>query len=115
MRAAALAPAAICSAPLLTCIGVGQSAAPATLPQPPWPTRGTVLITGGTGALGALIAAEHLVTRHGVRRLLLLSRRGRAAGVDPLGATLTARGAEVEVAAWPQGSHPAATDRGRYV
>ena len=36
---------------------------------------GTVLITGGTGALGAL-TARHLVTEHGVRHLLLLSRRG---------------------------------------
>ncbi|GAB3844836.1 hypothetical protein GCM10027610_059980 [Dactylosporangium cerinum] len=36
---------------------------------------GTVLITGGTGALGALLA-RHLVVRHGVRRLLLTSRRG---------------------------------------
>ncbi|MDQ3786397.1 MAG: acyltransferase domain-containing protein, partial [Actinomycetota bacterium] len=36
---------------------------------------GTVLITGGTGALGAL-TARHLVTEHGVRHLLLTSRRG---------------------------------------
>ena len=41
---------------------------------------GTVLITGGTGALGALVA-RHLVTAHGVRHLLLLGRRGpEAAG-----------------------------------
>ncbi|MFV8754834.1 SDR family NAD(P)-dependent oxidoreductase [Nannocystaceae bacterium ST9] len=37
--------------------------------------QGTVLITGGTGALGSLVA-RHLVERHGVRRLLLVSRRG---------------------------------------
>ncbi|WP_165990341.1 SpnB-like Rossmann fold domain-containing protein, partial [Streptomyces sp. YIM 98790] len=37
--------------------------------------EGTVLVTGGTGALGALFA-RHLVTAHGVRHLLLLSRRG---------------------------------------
>ncbi|MFE2729400.1 type I polyketide synthase, partial [Kitasatospora sp. NPDC059327] len=36
---------------------------------------GTVLVTGATGGLGALVA-RHLVTAHGVRRLLLLSRRG---------------------------------------
>ncbi|WP_158845501.1 type I polyketide synthase [Saccharothrix deserti] len=36
---------------------------------------GTVLITGGTGTLGVLLA-RHLVARHGVRRLVLLSRRG---------------------------------------
>jgi acyl transferase domain-containing protein/acyl carrier protein len=37
--------------------------------------NGTVLITGGTGDLGRLIAA-HLVAVHGVRRLVLTSRRG---------------------------------------
>ncbi len=36
---------------------------------------GTVLVTGGTGGLGALVA-ERLVTAHGVRDLLLVSRRG---------------------------------------
>ncbi|GAA2986038.1 type I polyketide synthase [Streptosporangium longisporum] len=43
-----------------------------------WPRSaagGTVLITGGLGALGRRIA-RHLVTRHGVRDLLLVSRRG---------------------------------------
>ncbi|MFE6872413.1 SDR family NAD(P)-dependent oxidoreductase [Kitasatospora sp. NPDC057692] len=40
--------------------------------------EGTVLVTGATGGLGALVA-RHLVTGHGVRRLLLLSRRGPAA------------------------------------
>ena len=34
-----------------------------------------MLITGGTGGLGALVA-RHLVTGHGVRHLLLASRRG---------------------------------------
>ncbi|KOU85304.1 hypothetical protein ADK61_05540, partial [Streptomyces sp. XY66] len=34
---------------------------------------GTVLITGGTGGLGRILA-RHLVTRHGVRHLLLTSR-----------------------------------------
>ncbi|MEV4050117.1 type I polyketide synthase [Amycolatopsis sp. NPDC049688] len=36
---------------------------------------GTVLVTGGTGGLGALVA-ERLVTTHGVGDLLLVSRRG---------------------------------------
>ncbi|MGH3379218.1 MAG: SDR family NAD(P)-dependent oxidoreductase, partial [Actinoallomurus sp.] len=40
-----------------------------------WDPDGTVLITGGTGELGGLLA-RHLVTRHGVRHLLLTSRRG---------------------------------------
>ncbi|MFI6513914.1 acyltransferase domain-containing protein, partial [Streptosporangium sp. NPDC050855] len=38
------------------------------------PVSGTVLVTGGTGGLGALVA-RRLVTGHGVRDLLLLSRR----------------------------------------
>ncbi|MER5264527.1 type I polyketide synthase [Actinosynnema sp. NPDC002837] len=60
---------------------------------------GTVLITGGTGGLGALFA-RHLVTTHGARRLVLTSRRGPATpGVDRLVADLTARGASVEVVA----------------
>ena len=41
-------------------------------------TDGTVLITGGTGGLGALLA-RHLVSEHGVRSLLLASRRGAEA------------------------------------
>ncbi|WP_425548680.1 SDR family NAD(P)-dependent oxidoreductase, partial [Amycolatopsis ultiminotia] len=62
-------------------------------------SRGTVLVTGGTGSLGAL-AARHLVERHGVRQLLLASRRGLAAeGAQELVADLTAQGAEVAVAA----------------
>ncbi|MFD0686282.1 type I polyketide synthase [Actinomadura fibrosa] len=35
--------------------------------------EGTVLITGGTGTLGSLVA-DHLVTRHGVRHLVLAGR-----------------------------------------
>ena len=40
-----------------------------------WASVGSVLITGGTGVLGALVA-RHLVVVHGVRRLVLTSRRG---------------------------------------
>nr|BAO20201.1 putative type I polyketide synthase [Sphaerisporangium sp. SANK 60911] len=58
---------------------------------------GTVLITGGTGSLGGLVA-RHLVTRHGVRHLRLLSRRGPDAAGE-LVAELTALGATVTVAA----------------
>ncbi|MFE1802240.1 SDR family NAD(P)-dependent oxidoreductase [Streptomyces sp. NPDC059517] len=64
-----------------------------------WDTGRTVLITGGTGALGAAVA-RHLVTRHGVRRLLLVGRRGpEAPGAAELVAELAAAGAEAEVAA----------------
>ncbi|WP_367044708.1 type I polyketide synthase [Streptomyces sp. Je 1-332] len=60
---------------------------------------GTVLITGGTGGLGALFA-RHLVTEYGVRHLLLSSRRGPAApGAAELEAELAALGARVTVAA----------------
>ncbi|WP_329429899.1 type I polyketide synthase [Streptosporangium sp. NBC_01495] len=60
---------------------------------------GTVLITGGTGGLGAVVA-RHLVGAHGVRRLLLVSRRGMAAdGAAELVALLSEAGAEVDVAA----------------
>ncbi|MFD3924432.1 SDR family NAD(P)-dependent oxidoreductase, partial [Streptomyces sp. NPDC058595] len=61
--------------------------------------EGTVLITGGVGVLGGLLA-RHLITTHGVRHLMLTSRRGPAAeGAEELRAELTAMGAEVTVAA----------------
>ncbi|WUI00897.1 type I polyketide synthase [Spirillospora sp. NBC_00431] len=60
---------------------------------------GTVLITGGTGTLGGLLA-RHLVTRHGARHLLLTSRRGPdAPGAGDLRAELSELGAEVTIAA----------------
>ncbi|MFI0075190.1 type I polyketide synthase [Streptomyces sp. NPDC017227] len=61
--------------------------------------QGTVLVTGGTGSLGALVA-RHLVTRYGVRHLVLASRRGpEAEGAKELVAELTEEGAAVEVVA----------------
>ncbi|WUU75064.1 SDR family NAD(P)-dependent oxidoreductase [Streptomyces microflavus] len=67
--------------------------------RPPWHPEGTVLITGGTGTLGALVA-RHLVTEHGVRRLLLAGVRGeQAPGAGELREELTALGASVTVAA----------------
>ncbi|WP_131733038.1 type I polyketide synthase, partial [Actinomadura formosensis] len=60
---------------------------------------GTVLITGGTGTLGGLMA-RHLVTEHGARRLLLTSRRGPdSTGAAELAAELEELGAHVTVAA----------------
>jgi polyketide synthase 12 len=62
-------------------------------------TAGTVLITGGTGMAGSTLA-RHLVTHHGVRNLVLLSRRGPdAAGSADLVAELEAAGARVKVTA----------------
>ncbi|MFE2698691.1 type I polyketide synthase [Streptomyces mirabilis] len=74
-------------------------ATPVASPSSSWKTDGTVLITGGTGTLGALFA-RHLVTEHGVTDLLLTSRRGPdAPGSESLAAELTALGARVTVAA----------------
>ncbi|MBI0299888.1 SDR family NAD(P)-dependent oxidoreductase, partial [Streptomyces sp. PRKS01-29] len=61
--------------------------------------EGTVLITGAGGVLGGLVA-RHLVAEHGIRRLLLVSRRGGAAeSLAALGAELSALGVSVTVAA----------------
>ncbi|NUU26385.1 MAG: SDR family NAD(P)-dependent oxidoreductase, partial [Streptomycetaceae bacterium] len=69
-----------------------------TLPAPLDPD-GTVLITGGTGVLGSLVA-RHLVVRHGVRHLLLAGRSGAdAPGAAELAAELTGLGASVTLAA----------------
>ncbi|MEU8480894.1 SDR family NAD(P)-dependent oxidoreductase [Streptomyces hygroscopicus] len=69
-----------------------------TVPAP-WNPDGTVLITGGTGTLGGLVA-RHAVTERGARRLVLTSRRGeQAAGAAELAAELRALGAEVTIAA----------------
>ncbi|MFI1919560.1 type I polyketide synthase [Nocardia sp. NPDC020380] len=60
---------------------------------------GAVLITGGTGTLGGLLA-RHMVRHKGVRHLVLMSRRGPAApGVPELVAELEGLGAHVEVVA----------------
>ncbi|WP_432123357.1 type I polyketide synthase [Streptomyces sp. S1] len=75
------------------------ASSPAPGQAPPFDADGTVLITGATGALGGLLA-RHLVTEHGVRHLLLTSRRGPAApGAEELAAELTGLGAAVTVAA----------------
>ncbi|MFC7987036.1 SDR family NAD(P)-dependent oxidoreductase, partial [Streptomyces sp. NPDC057336] len=66
--------------------------------QPVFGPQGTVLVSGG-GSLGELVT-RHLVVRHGVRHLLLASRRGPdAEGVSELAAELTAHGASVSVVA----------------
>ncbi|MGK4008526.1 amino acid adenylation domain-containing protein [Sorangium sp. So ce1036] len=60
--------------------------------------RGSVLVTGGTGALAAHVA--RWLARAGAERLVLTSRRGQdAPGVAELVAELTALGARVTVAA----------------
>ncbi|UOZ06995.1 type I polyketide synthase [Amycolatopsis sp. WQ 127309] len=64
--------------------------APAPDREPPvLDPGGSVLITGGGGALGALLA-RHLVGRHGVRHLVLAGRRGeRPSWADDLAARVT--------------------------
>ncbi|WP_331765626.1 type I polyketide synthase [Streptomyces atratus] len=63
-----------------------------------WSPRGTVLITGGTGALGGYVA--RWLARNGAEHLVLTSRRGLdAPGAPELRDELTALGASVTVAA----------------
>jgi polyketide synthase 7 len=60
---------------------------------------GAVLITGGTGMVGAVLA-RHVVRRYGVRHVVLASRGGeRAEGVGELVAELSQAGARVQVVA----------------
>ncbi len=66
-----------------------------TTPAPLDPD-GTVLITGGTGTLGTLLA-RHLVANHGVRRLVLAARSADRA--TELADELRAAGTEVVLAA----------------
>ena len=71
-------------------------------PAPPTPPAafaadGSYLITGGLGALGVELA-QWLVTRRGVRHLVLMSRRGeKDAKAGAVRATLAALGAEVAI------------------
>ncbi|MFF2951445.1 type I polyketide synthase [Kitasatospora sp. NPDC057965] len=79
--------------PRLTRVAAVESAAV------PLAEGGTVLVTGASGTLGRLVA-RHLVAGHGVRRLLLVSRRGALApGAAEFEAELAALGAEAVTAA----------------
>ncbi|WP_406323070.1 SDR family NAD(P)-dependent oxidoreductase [Streptomyces sp. NBC_01637] len=82
------------SVPRLARAGVQPSGA-----DRPLDPDGTVLITGGTGMIGRLVA-RHLVTEQGVRHLVLVSRRGTGApGAEELVAELAEFGAEVRIEA----------------
>ncbi|WP_345597737.1 SDR family NAD(P)-dependent oxidoreductase, partial [Streptomyces marokkonensis] len=81
------------TAPVTTASGEGAAAS-----ADGWTPRGTVLVTGGTGGIGAHVA--RWAAGRGAEHLLLLSRRGGAAdGADALETELTALGARVTVAA----------------
>ncbi|MFE3317482.1 type I polyketide synthase [Nocardia sp. NPDC059195] len=74
-----------------------SSSQPRSTPQ--WNLDGTVLITGGTGTLGTFVT-RHLIEVHGIRHLLLTSRRGpEAEGAAELVALGAELGAEVRIAA----------------
>ncbi|CAM5314102.1 hypothetical protein SALBM311S_08759 [Streptomyces alboniger] len=63
-----------------------------------WSPRGTVLVTGGTGALGGHVARR--LAREGAEHLVLVSRRGaEAPGADELRAELEGLGTRVSVVA----------------
>ncbi|MFI9052725.1 type I polyketide synthase [Streptomyces sp. NPDC053427] len=86
---------------------LARLAEPAAETAPAWNPDGTVLITGGTGGLGAALA-RHLVTARGARHLLLAGRRGpEAPGAQELVAELAALGAEVTLAACDVGDRAA--------
>ncbi|MFE2108569.1 type I polyketide synthase, partial [Kitasatospora sp. NPDC059463] len=79
--------------PRLARVAVGEGAAVS------FAEGGTVLVTGASGTLGRLVA-RHLVVGHGVRRLLLVSRRGELApGAVEFETELAALGAEVTTTA----------------
>ncbi|MFE1775921.1 type I polyketide synthase [Streptomyces sp. NPDC059008] len=79
---------------------------PDSAPGRRWEPRGTALVTGGTGALGAH-AARWLAER-GAEHLVLVSRSGpQAAGVAALEEQLTALGARVTVLACDVGDRDA--------
>jgi acyl transferase domain-containing protein len=70
----------------------------ALVPQRRWAPRGTVLVTGGLGAIGAHVS--RWLAREGAEHLVLTSRRGiETAGATELREELTALGARVTVAA----------------
>ncbi|WP_306457959.1 type I polyketide synthase [Streptomyces sp. SA15] len=71
-----------------------ERANPTAAPGSGWRPRGTVLVTGGTGALGGRVA--RWLAREGAEHIVLTSRRGpQAPGADDLAAELTGLGARV--------------------
>ncbi|MFF3020970.1 SDR family NAD(P)-dependent oxidoreductase, partial [Streptomyces sp. NPDC057939] len=78
--------------------GSPVASAPTTAARAPWRTRGTVLVTGGTGALGAHVA--RWLAAHGAEHLVLVGRRGpQAPGAGALVAELAELGARATAVA----------------
>ncbi|TDC43308.1 SDR family NAD(P)-dependent oxidoreductase, partial [Micromonospora sp. KC207] len=74
-----------------------------------WRPRGNILVTGGTGSLGARVALW--LARNGAERLVLTSRRGaQAPGAAVLEADLRALGAEVAIVACDVADRAALSD-----
>jgi thioester reductase-like protein len=119
LESAAAVPSIVASGQSQAAVRSGQVLVPglATVPannEPlggaQWRAGGTVLITGGTGALGGQFA-RHQVRTHGVSQLLLVSRSGpAAAGAAELATELTGLGAEVRVAACDLADRQALTE-----
>ncbi|MFY1619121.1 SDR family NAD(P)-dependent oxidoreductase [Micromonospora sp. WMMD736] len=85
--------------PRLVAVPAEDPSAGAEEPAAVFDPGSSVLITGASGSLGALVA-RHLVTTYGVGSLLLLSRQGEhAPGASALHEELTGLGAAVEFAA----------------
>ena len=84
--------------PRLARLGQGELAVgDAQLQACAFDPQGSVLITGGTGDLGRLVA-KHVVSEHGVRSVILASRRGpEAPGARELEAELVECGAQVKL------------------
>jgi acyl transferase domain-containing protein/acyl carrier protein len=76
----------------------GRRLAPAADPGEAWQPSGTVLVTGGTGALGSHVALW--AAKHGAERIVLTGRRGPdAPGAAALRSEIEALGVPVELAA----------------
>ncbi|WP_433754835.1 type I polyketide synthase [Nocardia sp. CA-135398] len=95
-------PVAVAGAESQLAVRDGRVLAPRLIPIEPsekaaaWDRMGSVLITGGGGALGAAVA-RYLVVDRGMRCVVMVGRRGAAVdGAAELTAELTAAGARVE-------------------
>ncbi|MGA5566882.1 SDR family NAD(P)-dependent oxidoreductase, partial [Streptomyces platensis] len=83
-------------------------------PRRSWRPRGTVLVTGGTGALGAHIA--RWLAAHGAERLVLTGRRGAdVPGVAALCSELRDQGVQITVAGCDLGDRQAVADLVRQI